>query len=126
MPVAETIETEELLGLCREICLDMVPNWDIGAGPRPGPAATTGKTQRGAAGEEQEERGGREGGYMSDQHGRGSTEADEATRIRTDRFWIRVIPQKHLKVLEKNQLNMNNNLLHNNQTQFPSFRVKTS
>lgn len=46
MPVAETIETEELEGLCREICREMVPNWDIGAGPRPGPGATTRNTQR--------------------------------------------------------------------------------
>lgn len=40
VPVAETIETEELEGLCREICREMVPNWDIGAGPSPGPGAT--------------------------------------------------------------------------------------
>lgn len=38
--MAETIETEELEELCREICREMVPNWDIGAGPRPGPGAT--------------------------------------------------------------------------------------
>lgn len=44
--MAETIETEELEELCREICREMVPNWDIGAGPRPGPGATTRKTQR--------------------------------------------------------------------------------
>lgn len=46
VPVAETIETEELEGLCREICRDMVPNWDTGAGPSPGPAATTRITHR--------------------------------------------------------------------------------
>lgn len=51
VPVAETIETEELEGLCREICREMVPNWDIGAGPRPGPGATARNTQR--QGEEQ-------------------------------------------------------------------------
>lgn len=44
--MAETIETEELEGLCREICREMVPNWDIGAGPRPGPGATARNTQR--------------------------------------------------------------------------------
>lgn len=41
VPVAETMETEdEVLELCREICRDIVPNWDMGIGPRPGPAAT--------------------------------------------------------------------------------------
>lgn len=44
--MAETIETEELEGLCREICREMVPNWDMGAGPRPGPGATTRNTRR--------------------------------------------------------------------------------
>lgn len=44
--MAETIEMEELEGLCREICREMVPNWDIGAGPRPGPGATARNTQR--------------------------------------------------------------------------------
>lgn len=42
VPVADTMETEEELGLCREICRDMVPNWDTGAGPSPGPGATAG------------------------------------------------------------------------------------
>lgn len=58
--MAETIETEELEGLCREICREMVPNWDIGAGPRPGPGATTRKTQRegGQAGPRKEGGGG--------------------------------------------------------------------
>lgn len=40
MPVAETMETEEVVELCREICREMVPNWDMGMGPRPGPGAT--------------------------------------------------------------------------------------
>lgn len=44
--MAETIETEELEGLCREICREMVPNWDIGAGPRPGPGATATETPK--------------------------------------------------------------------------------
>lgn len=61
--MAETIETEELEGLCREICREMVPNWDIGAGPRPGPGATTRNTQRqgrkrGKIGRTKEGRGG--------------------------------------------------------------------
>lgn len=47
VPVAETMETEEeVLELCREICRDIVPNWDMGMGPRPGPAATTDPAQR--------------------------------------------------------------------------------
>lgn len=46
MPVAETMDTEELEGLCREICREMVPNWDIGAGPGPGPGATTRSSRR--------------------------------------------------------------------------------
>lgn len=38
VPVAETMEAEEALEeLWREICRDMVPNWDMGMGPRPGP-----------------------------------------------------------------------------------------
>lgn len=40
VPVAETMETEEVVALCREICRDIVPNCDMGMGPRPGPAAT--------------------------------------------------------------------------------------
>lgn len=42
VPVAETMETEEVVELCREICRDIVPNCDMGMGPRPGPAATAG------------------------------------------------------------------------------------
>lgn len=46
VPVAETMETEEVVELCREICRDIVPNCDMGMGPRPGPAATAVSTQR--------------------------------------------------------------------------------
>lgn len=38
--MAETMETEEVVELCREICREMVPNWDMGMGPRPGPWGT--------------------------------------------------------------------------------------
>lgn len=57
--MAETIEIEELEGLCREICREMVPNWDIGAGPRPGPGATARNTQR--QGKEEERKRGKTG-----------------------------------------------------------------
>lgn len=34
-------EDEALDELCLEICREIVPNWDIGTGPRPGPGGTT-------------------------------------------------------------------------------------
>ena len=65
--MAETIETEELEGLCREICREMVPNWDIGAGPRPGPGATTRNTQKVKKGKE--ERKDRQAGPKREERG---------------------------------------------------------
>lgn len=38
VPVADTMEAEE--EAWREICREMVPNWDMGTGPRPGPCGT--------------------------------------------------------------------------------------
>lgn len=46
VPVAETMETEEVVELCREICRDIVPNCDMGMGPRPGPGATAVSSQK--------------------------------------------------------------------------------
>lgn len=41
VPVADTMEAEEVVEeLWREIWREMVPNWDIGMGPRPGPCGT--------------------------------------------------------------------------------------
>ena len=54
MPVAETMETEEVVELCREICREMVPNWDMGMGPKPGPGATARNTRERRGGEEEE------------------------------------------------------------------------
>lgn len=64
--MAETIDTEELEGLCREICREMVPNWDIGAGPGPGPGATTRSTRR--------REGGRKEGGRREESGRNMNE----------------------------------------------------
>ena len=35
VPVADTMEAEE--AAWRDTCREMVPNWDMGTGPRPGP-----------------------------------------------------------------------------------------
>lgn len=41
MPVADTMEAEEVVEeLWREIWREMVPNWDMGMGPKPGPWGT--------------------------------------------------------------------------------------
>lgn len=56
--MAETIDTEELEGLCREICREIVPNWDIGAGPGPGPGATARSTQK-EKGRKERQKGGK-------------------------------------------------------------------
>lgn len=41
--MADTMEAEEEVveEVCLEICREIVPNWDIGTGPRPGPGGTT-------------------------------------------------------------------------------------
>lgn len=38
--MADTMEAEVAVELWRETCLEMVPNWDMGMGPRPGPWGT--------------------------------------------------------------------------------------
>lgn len=39
--MADTMEAEEVVEeLWREIWREMVPNWDMGIGPRPGPCGT--------------------------------------------------------------------------------------
>lgn len=41
MPVADTMDAEEVVEeLWREIWREIVPNWDIGMGPKPGPWGT--------------------------------------------------------------------------------------
>lgn len=88
--MAETTETEELEGLCREICREMVPNWDIGAGPRPGPGATTRNTQRKGqrGGKDQRDKKGKSTQNMNHQSFkrriRGGRRAEEVTDCKFD------------------------------------------
>ena len=55
MPVADTMEAEEVVEdeLWRDTWREMVPNWDMGMGPKPGPwgtAVETGATVGGGGG----------------------------------------------------------------------------
>ena len=46
MPVADTMEAEEVVEdeLWRDTWREMVPNWDMGMGPKPGPWGTAVET----------------------------------------------------------------------------------